>query len=239
MKNNTLRKKTICILGGMGPQASARLLSLMVIKASEDFELDGHEFPEIIVDSIPVPDFISDLKNRPVALRMLRRRVDMLNTFEPDCFAIACNTAHILFDDLKNRTSSPFVSLIEEVSRCVAVLGLRKVGVLATPVTVSSGLYQDSLKSRQIQAIIPSKNQLKQLDCIIRLVLAQKAERIAVDTLLAIANSLRKKGAQGIILGCTELPLVFPSKFNLPVFDCLEILSKALLTRFNGRIDVY
>lgn len=239
MKSHTLRKKTICILGGMGPQASARLLNLVIDKAAGNSINEACEFPEIIVDSIPVPDFISDLKNKRIASRILKRRVRLLNSFRPDCFAIACNTAHILLDELKGETGAPFVSLIDAVSDSVSKLGLSRVGVLATPVTARSGLYQNSLKSRQIKVIIPSKDQLRQLDCVIRHVLVQKVDRADVEILLTIAKSLKDKGAEGIILGCTELPLVFPKDIGVPVFDCLEILSLALLTRFDGRIDVY
>lgn len=49
--------------------------------------------------------------------------------------------------------------------------------------------------------------------------------------LIEIANSLKEKGAEGIILGCTELPLIFPKRFDIPVFDSLEILARALLKR--------
>lgn len=65
----------------------------------------------------------------------------------------------------------------------------------------------------------PSKAQLHMLEMIIRKVIAGEIQRSDKMKLVAIAKSLEEKGAQGIILGCTELPLIFPKRFNVPVLD--------------------
>ncbi|MDP2632545.1 MAG: hypothetical protein Q8P25_02380, partial [Candidatus Curtissbacteria bacterium] len=83
-------KGVIAILGGMGPEASARLLSLVVEKAAKEFGAkNGDDFPEIIVDSIPIADFISDKTNLDSALRILKTRVEKLENLNPSCFSLA------------------------------------------------------------------------------------------------------------------------------------------------------
>ncbi|KKS14088.1 hypothetical protein A2617_01365 [Candidatus Daviesbacteria bacterium RIFOXYD1_FULL_41_10] len=77
----------------------------------------------------------------------------------------------------------------------------------------------------------PSKVQLKNLEVVIRNIIAGKAGGKDRIMLVEIAKSLQKRGAEGIILGCTELPLIFPKRFEIPVFDSLEILARALLNR--------
>lgn len=72
---------------------------------------------------------------------------------------------------------------------------------------------------------------MKILEQIIRNVIAGKNTRLDNLELIKIAKSLVNRGAEGIILGCTELPLIFPKKFEIPVFDSLEILARALLKR--------
>lgn len=69
------------------------------------------------------------------------------------------------------------------------------------------------------------------LEAIIRKVIAGKITKQDRLKLVEIARSLKDKGAQGLILGCTELPLIFPKRFDIPVFDSLEILARALLKR--------
>jgi len=225
----------IGILGGMGPEASAQLVNILVEMSAKEFGAkNGDEFPEIILDSIPIPDFISNKKNMPVAFRMLERRIKMMEKMNIKVFAIACNTAHIMLNKLRLVSKKPFVSLVDEVVRQLMNQGFGKVGILATPVTINSRLFQEPLNQANIELITPSKNQFRTLDAIIRKVIAGEISRLDKLRLIGIAKSLKKKGAQGIILGCTELPLVFPKDFIIPTFDSLEILARALLRRHFG-----
>lgn len=223
-------KSIIGILGGMGPQASAHLLDLLISLSIKKFGAkNDDDFPEILLDSVSVPDFISNQSQKKKSLEILRKRVRFLNQIKPSYLAIACNTAHILLADLQSVSKAPFISLIDEVTNSVAKAKLKKVGILGTPVTIRSGLYQRALQKLGIEFIKPSEIELRILEGIIRKVIAGLASRKDKALLLVIANRLRKRGAQGIILGCTELPLIFPKKQKFPVFDSLEILAEALL----------
>lgn len=80
--------------------------------------------------------------------------------------------------------------------------------------------------------IKPSKIQQQILEGLIRSVIAGEVKRLDKVRLIEVAKDLQEKGAQGIILGCTELPLIFPKKFEIPVFNSLEILARALLRNY-------
>ncbi len=230
-KNMEIKKEkpVVCILGGMGPQASSRLLSMIIDKLSVSGNLNSGDFPEIVVDSVPVPDFISDLKNRDIALQMLKKRVRLLNSFQPDCFAIACNTAHILLDELQACTKSRFVSIVDEVVKQVARKDIKSVGLLASPTTINTGLFQKALGQVKVKVIRPDDFELRAIDFVIRRVIGGRVSQKDARFLVSVARGLKKSGAQGIILGCTELPLIFPDKLDLPVFNTLEILADALV----------
>lgn len=228
-------KGAIVILGGMGPEASAKMLEVMISMAASEFGAkECDDFPEIIVDSIPVPDFISSKTKLPLARRMLTNRVKRLSILNTFCFAIACNTAHIMLEDLKKATSVPFVSMIEAVCNEVERFGIKSVGLLATPSTINSGLYEVELKKRQIDLVTPSVKETRDLEGVVRRVIAGTITEFDRKRLEAIALSLAGMGAQGIILGCTELPLIFPEKFKVPVFDSIMILSRETLSRQIG-----
>lgn len=223
MKN---KNKIIGILGGMGPQASARMVALLVDLSAKEFKAkNGDDFPEIILDSIPIPDFISNKKNKEIALNMLKKRVKLMNKMGVRIFAISCNTAHVLFDDLQSESNVPFISMIDEIAKSVKSLGIKKVGLLASPMTFETGLF----KNMQVELICPSKIQLEVLENIIRNIISGKIQKTDRIKLIEIAKSLQEKGAEGIILGCTELPLIFPKRFEIPIFNSLEILARALL----------
>lgn len=86
------KKPVIGILGGMGPQAEACLLKLIVdISAKEFGAKDCNDFPEIVLDSTPHPDFISDKENKEPTLILLKERVRRLNILKADFLAIAYN----------------------------------------------------------------------------------------------------------------------------------------------------
>ena len=227
---------TIAILGGMGPQASAKVLEVMVSMAARDFDAKTDaEFPEVVLDSIPVADFISNKRSLKLVLKTLQNRVRTLENFRPICFAIACNTAHIMLDDLQAGTKIPFVSIIEEVKKQVVAAKIKKVGLLCTPTTIKSALYKKELENRGIEVVVPSASGQLIVENVIRNVLAGKIEQSDRRKLVVVAQSLTKKGAKGIILGCTELPLIFPKDFPLPIFDSIEILARALLIKaFRG-----
>jgi len=226
-------KGAIAILGGMGPEASAKMLEVMVSMATREFNAkNGDDFPEIIVDSIPIPDFISNRKNLPLATKILIVRVKQLQALNISQFAIACNTAHILLDVLSSTSSTPFVSMIDAVANEAASRGIKSAGLLATPSTIKSGLYQNALKPLGIEIILPSGRQLAEIEQVIRRVISGTNSTLDSNKLVKIASSLKQKGAQAIILGCTELPLAFPKETGLPVFNSIEILSRTLLKQF-------
>jgi len=228
-----MSRKIIGILGGMGPEASRYLYKLLIDLSIKHFNAKNNDdFPEVIIHSIPVPDFISSDRKRGEALQMLSERVQQLNKLDISCLSIACNTAHVLLNDLQKNSDVPFVSMIDEVAQIVNDSNHKTVGLLGTPSTIRYQLYQKALEADGILTIIPNTKQIKTLEQIIRNILA--GELLIQDTkkLTKIADSLKNKGVEGIILGCTELPLVFPSNYPLPVYNSVEILALALLRRY-------
>lgn len=228
-----MKKKPIAIIGGMGPEASAYLYNLLIKQSIDEFKaVNNDDFPEILLYSIPVPDFISNNKNKEKALAMLKERTRELNKVNPLCVAIACNTAHSLLNDLRMESDAPFVSMIEEVVSLIKNDKRTKVGLLGTPSTIRSGLYQNELRKNNIITIVPTSKQINILDKIIRNVIAGKTKKEDIVMLKKISEALLKNGAQSILLGCTELPLIFPKNFSVPVYNSVDILSRALLKSY-------
>lgn len=231
------KNRIIGILGGMGPEATAKLYDLLIKISQEEYKaLSNESFPEIILYSVPVPDFISSLKSKEIAKRMLISRIKMLSNVPTSFFCIGSNTAHLLIDDLRKSTKIPFVSLIEETANEVKGLKIKKVGLLASPVAIKTGIYQKVLEKQGVEIILPQEKEIQKLGCIIKDTVAGRRNKKNSLILEKIANGLVSRGAGTIILGCTELPLLFPKKFQVPVLDTLEILAKACLKKYYGRM---
>ncbi len=225
-----MNTQPITIFGGMGPQASARMYQLLIEKSMQHAKSQPEIFPHIILRSLAVPDFISSTARQAEAKKIMGQEAERANTDESAVIAIACNTAHLFADVITSRCHAPFVSMIEEVAHYVGQAGIRKVGLLASPTTIRTRLYADELERQSIACIEPSTKQAEKLERIIRAVLAGKATARHSAELQAIAKSLVEQGAEAVILGCTELPLVFPkSGTKIRAFDSLDIVADRLI----------
>jgi|Napbiome12C3dose_1001474.scaffolds.fasta_scaffold00006_35 aspartate racemase len=226
-------KPAIVILGGMGPDASAYLYKLLIKKSIKSFNArNNDDFPEIHLYSVPVPDFISNNRARSIALEMLKQRVKFINKSRASYISIACNTAHVLLPELQKVSTIPFVSMIDETARQVYKDNKIKVGLMGTPSTIKYGLYQKALIKYGISVLVPSKKQIAIMEKAIRNILKGNKESEDRKNLTKVADDLINQGAEGIILGCTELPLLFPKSYPLPVYNCVEILATTLLKKY-------
>lgn len=226
-------KKVIGIIGGMGPQASAYMYKTLIDLAILEFHaINNNDFPEILLYSVPVPDFISSKEKKKTALNMLKKRVQILNKMDLACLSIACNTAHMLLDELQSVSVIPFISMIDAVVTVVVKDNTKKVGLLGTPSMLRSKMYQKAFSQYDIKVLTPDKKDFSSLENIIRNVIKGIITKENEKQLVYLANKLKKRGSQGIVLGCTELPLVFPKSYSIPVYNSVEILSRILLQKY-------
>lgn len=227
--------KIIGLIGGMGPYASSYFYNLLLKKSGEIYHsANNNDYPEILLDSVPVPDFISDTQHLVSARRMLISRVERLNDFGCSTIAMVCNTGHILYEDLSSRSKAEFVSLIDIIAKQAQKLDLKKVGVLATQTTIRLKLYDKVLLAFGIEVFYPVGRAQKMYEKIIRSVIAGRAAIFPKKLFQMTKEFVENNKLDGVILGCTELPLVFPKyRFN-NIIDGLDVLAKELLIRYYG-----
>ena len=234
MKNDNI----IGIIGGMGPQASAELYRLLIYEARHRYGArNNDEYPEIFIDSVPVPDFLADMQKMEVAAVILEDRVARLTEYGATTITLACNTACILIDRLQKRTNQPIVSVIDEVVR--AVVGKsRNVFLLASPTSLRMGLYQLTLSRYGVSFVVPKKKDFGELEYIIRGVLGDEPRDHLMKKLVRLTERYINESIDAVVLGCTELPLVFPPDYRLPVYNSLSILANAVLKRYYTKESV-
>lgn len=217
------------ILGGMGPQATAEVHERLVHESALLVAKTGQSFPELVLLSLPVPDFFANQANMAAALEMLVDRAGRAMVFEPQMVMMACNTAHLLQSDLLSQIPElPFVSLIDTVAETIAGQNKRKIGLLASPTTIETKLYQDALETKGIGCQLPSASQLKQLEIIINNTIQGSAKNHRPD-LQRLIDDMFTAGCDAVLLGCTELPVVHGRKPHKNVFDSVSILCQSIL----------
>lgn len=220
--------KTIGILGGMGPEATAYLyLRIIQFFQKEYGAIYDCDFPEIIIVNLPIPDVVEHPNEENKVREMLVTAVKKLERFGADFIAIPCNTVTYYFSEMQNAVSIPIINIIKETTNEVLKSGIKKVGLLGTEMTIRSNIYSNVLKNIQILTL--NKTEQKETTKIILNILAGRKLDKDREKLIQFIQKLKDLGAEKVILGCTELPLAIKS--NPDVLDTLEILAKSTVER--------
>lgn len=225
-----LNKQKIGIIGGMGPFASSRLLEILLNRSCFLGAKNSGDFPEIILDSIPIEDFISDTKSISISKKILSSKVNNLTKQNCQKIAIACNTAHIMFPELNKISGGIMVSIIDAVKDKVLASNATRVGLIATPTTIKTGLYQKALSNTKVNLTLPDRSLIRLAEKAIRAEISGKTNKqLSTDLFNETISFMVKNKLDLVILGCTELPLVFKDYKSDKFIDCLEALSEILI----------
>jgi aspartate racemase len=138
---------------------------------------------------------------------------------------------HLVFDEVQASVEAPMISLLDATAEAILARGLQTVGLLGTRFTMEKGFYQEALARRGISTLVPGADDREYVHRVIyeELVAGQIRDE-SRDGYVAIIQKLAEQGAQGIILGCTEIPLlVDEAGTGIPLFDTTQIHAEAAL----------
>lgn len=218
---------TLGVIGGLGPMATAYYLELVV--AMTDVRRD-QEHPRIVIMNDPtIPDrtayILGQSEEDPLpAMVALGGQMKELGA---DVLATPCITAHYFHEELQAGTGLPMLHAIREVAQLLAEKGIRRVGLMATDGTVSSGIFQREIEKLGMELVLPS---LQGQKGVMTLIYDQVKAGIAPDMTLfaSIRQELRRLGAEVVVLGCTELSLLKKEQpLGDGILDALEVLARA------------
>lgn len=228
-----MEKKTIGIIGGMGPLATADLFEKIVghTKAACD-----QEHLHVVIDSnTNIPDRTAALLHGGAdPLPELAKSAGRLEKMGADVLIMPCNTAHNYYDGIAAAVSVPVLHMVRLTAQALVERGVKKAGLLATDGTVRTGIYQKSFAGSGVELLTPDEaGQRAVMEMIYQGV---KAGDMAFDAQPArqAMERLLAAGAEVLILGCTELPLAVKLYgIALPAVDpTLELALEAI--RFAG-----
>ena len=230
------QKQTLGVIGGLGPIATAHFMEL-IIRMTEA-HTDQEHLDMIIYNRPSIPDrtgYILD-QTKPNPLPEMIRVGNALARQGAKLIAIPCMTAHYFHRDLSGYIQAPSVHAIHETCVHLKKHGIQRVGILATDGTIRSKLFQQELQRHGIEAVIPGPEGQK---CVMSVIYDDiKANRPAeMEKFRFASDDLRAKGAQAIILGCTELSLVKRDcRIGAGYLDAMEVLAQTCVLRCGGRL---
>ena len=203
-----MAKRTIGILGGMGPLATADLFQKITLHTAAACD---QEHPRVCIDSN------TDIADRTAALLHggadpvpeMVKSAHRLEAMGADFLIMPCNTAHNFYDAVASQVHIPIINMIAVTRDALASRGVKCAGLLATDGTVETGIYQRTFEGCGIELLVPEgEDQAAVMDIIYNGV---KAGDLAHDAAAfrRTCEGLLARGAEVLILGCTELPPAF------------------------------
>ena len=230
------KTKTIGILGGMGPEATLYFFSLIVKNTAAAKDQD-HIHVLVWNDPTIPPRTDAILGSGPIPLPKLLAVVKTLERGGASLIVIPCLTAHYFASRIKLRARVPFVDLIEESAAWAvkAVPGLGSAALLASTGTVRSGLFHQAFKRQKVEVLTPDEaDQKRVMEAIFgsRGVKAGTTSGAPRRTILSVAQKLVRRGAQAVIAGCTEVPLVLrAADLSVPYVEPMRIGARVCISR--------
>ncbi len=218
--------KTIGLLGGMSWQSTAEYYRLINNVAMNQSGV--HCFPPIILYSVDfgsIQEFQSAGRWTNVA-RELISAAARIEQAGADFLLVCANTAHMVASEIEQSISIPLVHIADAAAEEIQRRGITSVGLLGSRITMEEAFYKGRLAEKYgLRVIIPHSNSRKTVDRIIYQELCRgEISEHSRNNLLQIICELEKEGAQGIILGCTELPLLIKeADTSIPLFDTTSI----------------
>jgi aspartate racemase len=219
--------KTIGILGGLSPESTVSYYNYITRKY---YDLRGdYAYPEIIIHSFNFQEFIdADFKESGKVISA----IEGLAGAGADFVVAACNSVHLVYEEVCKKISIPWVSIMDAVAERIQEEKIHKVALLGTVFTMRNDFYPKVLSKYNIETVVPKATSHKVINEIIfgelvRNVATDESRRIVSD----IIEELHQNGAEGVILGCTELPfLIRPEDVSLPIFSSTAIHSQKALS---------
>ena len=222
-------KKTLGIIGGMGPLATADLFRKIVEQTEAACDQDHIHI--LIDNNTNIPDRTAALLSggeSPVP--ELRKSAGRLIAMGAEGLMMPCNTAHYFYDGVTAATKLPVLHMLRLTAEEIDRRKIRTVGLLATDGTIQTGIYERLFEEHGVTVVKPDAAGQKQIMALIYD--GVKAGNAAFDTapVRTVLDGMLASGVEAFVLGCTELPIAF-TDYDLPypVVDPTAVLARAAI----------
>lgn len=224
-----MHRPVLGVLGGVGPLATAYFMEAVIKKTPA--KTDQEHLPIIVFNDPQIPDrtrYILDHTQPSPAPEMLTV-AKQLQAAGADFMAIPCNTAHYFYEAISAAVDIPVLNIMEETATRIsdAIGAGSTVGLMATEGTLQSNVFQSYFEQRGLNTLAPSDEERQKL---MKLIYdgVKGGQPYRPQDLLDIANSLHERGCDAVVVGCTELSVIYQNLPDCPpwLYDSLDILAE-------------
>lgn len=224
--------KTLGLIGGLGPETTVEYYRLVIARYREK---TGGEYPSIIINSVDLNRLINWMNADELgkAADYLSEEFERLHKAGADIAALATNTPHIVFDELKRRSKVPLISIVEVTCKAAQEIGCSRVALLGTRFTMQARFYPDVFENAGIELITPTLEEQsyihdKYMNELLKNAFLPETRTKILDI---IQTLITRDSIEAVILGGTELPLLLRAEEHngVPLLDTARIHSYALV----------
>ena len=217
--------KIIGLIGGMSWESTTSYYQLINQRIKE--KLGGLNSAKCILYSVNFEEIekYQALGQWEESGKLLSDVASKLEKAGADVIILCTNTMHKVTPQILDTINIPFIHIAEATAQELKTKNITKVALLGTKYTMTQDFYKSKLENQHIEVLIPNNDEIEYINKIIYDelclgVISEKSKLIYLE----IINSLTKKGAQGVILGCTEIGLLIKQQdTNIPIFDTTYI----------------
>ncbi len=215
------------VVGGIGPESTIAYYRLIITAARDAHPASPHA--PVLINSIDVRRVLRLVEENSLAALAdyLVAEIEVLAKGGATLGLLAANTPHIVFEDVRQRSPIPLVSIVEATRDAARARGLKRLGLFGTRFTMQGRFYPDVFSTAGIELVRPRDDEQAFIhEKYVGELLSNVFLPDTRDGLLRIAAAMKERDrAQGIILAGTELPLLLSmdSVFGMPVLDTTRI----------------
>ncbi|AXT55191.1 aspartate/glutamate racemase family protein [Aquimarina sp. AD1] len=224
--------KTIGLIGGMSWESSKLYYEFLNIK-TKDF-LGGSHSAKCILISVDFAEIerLTFNDDWNAIGELMKQAAQQLERAGADIILLCTNTIHLVSDYISEHITIPFLHIATTTGESIKKLGLEKIALLGTKFTMEKDFYTKTLTNDFGLEILTPKKSNRQIvhDIIYNELVKGQFTNTSKQIIIEIIEELQSQGAQGVILGCTELPiLISESDIEIPIFDTGKIHSHAAI----------
>ena len=230
---STYMQKVIGIIGCIAPPSTIEYYQKII----SGFQEKGNtrQYPSILINSIDMTRMLDLVtkKDNDALVDYISREIQNLKNGGADFVAIASNTPHIVFDQLREKSTVPLISIVETALAYAKKHGFKKLGLFGTKSTMQSGFYQTEFLREGIEIITPSlefQNYIhdKYMNELVKGIFLESTKNAFIGI---VHQMIKENGIEGLILGGTELPFILKEEdlSNIKLLDTTQIHVESIL----------
>lgn len=220
--------KKVGLIGGLSWVSTLDYYTF--INKGVNAELGGLNFAEILIYSLNFGDI--QFVTWPHSFHLLLTACESIKKAGAEAIVLCANTAHLFADRLEDKVGLPMIHIVSETAKVIQKTGLKKVGLLGTKFVMEMDFYKQKLEEYGLEVLVPEDQETRDyIQYTVKEELGAGVVRPETkQKYLKIVADLEKQGAECLILGCTEIPMLLSQEdFELPVFDSTKIHSEAIV----------